>query len=101
FRWGTWKGPSVVPSAVAKDTVDVVQGGLRRGGGPTEILAIGALADGFGLPYASGGGPVHLNLLATLPNATWLETGLGRPGSKPVLENGSALVPMGPGFSWD
>jgi L-alanine-DL-glutamate epimerase-like enolase superfamily enzyme len=87
---------------IARKGVDVVQGDLRRGGGPTEILAIGALADGFGLPYAShGGGPVNLNLLAAMPNAAWLETGIPGPGSKLVLEDGSALVPTGPGFSWE
>jgi L-alanine-DL-glutamate epimerase-like enolase superfamily enzyme len=86
---------------VAQKGVDVVQGDLRRGGGPTEILAIGALADAFALPYAShGGGPVNLNLLATMPNATWLETGMPRAGGKLVLEDGCALVPQGPGFSW-
>jgi L-alanine-DL-glutamate epimerase-like enolase superfamily enzyme len=87
---------------IARKGVDVVQGDLRRGGGPTEILAIGALADGFGLPYAShGGGPVNLNLLATMPNASWLETGLPGASGRPVLENGCALVPTGPGFSWE
>jgi L-alanine-DL-glutamate epimerase-like enolase superfamily enzyme len=87
---------------IARKGVDVVQGDLRRGGGPTEILAIGALADGFGLPYAShGGGPVNLNLLATMPNAAWLETGIPSPGSGLRLEGGCALVPSGPGFSWE
>jgi L-alanine-DL-glutamate epimerase-like enolase superfamily enzyme len=87
---------------IARKGVDVVQGDLRRGGGPTEILAVGALADAFGLPYAShGGGAVNLNLLATMPNATWLETGIPEAGSKLVLQDGCALVPTGPGFSWE
>lgn len=81
--------------------VDVVQADLRRAGGPTEILAIGALADCCRLPYAShGGGPVNLNLLATMPNAVYLETGFTGPGNPLVLEDGCALVPQGPGFSW-
>jgi L-alanine-DL-glutamate epimerase-like enolase superfamily enzyme len=86
---------------VRRGAVDVVQGDLRRGGGPTEILAIAALADAYRLPYAShGGGPVNLNLLATMPNALYLETGLISPGSPIVLQDGCALVPQGPGFSW-
>jgi L-alanine-DL-glutamate epimerase-like enolase superfamily enzyme len=81
--------------------VDIVQGDLRRGGGPTEILAIGALADAHRLPYAShGGGPVNLNLLATMPNAIYLETGLIAPSSPLVLEDGCALLPQGAGFAW-
>jgi L-alanine-DL-glutamate epimerase-like enolase superfamily enzyme len=87
---------------VAQRGVDIVQGDLRRAGGPTEVLAIAALADAFRLPYAShGGGAVNLNLLATMPNAAWLETGLIGPGSKLVLEDGCALVPQGPGFAWE
>jgi L-alanine-DL-glutamate epimerase-like enolase superfamily enzyme len=81
--------------------VDVVQGDLRRAGGPTAILGIGALADAHRLPYAShGGGPVNLNLLATMPNALYLETGLQSPGSPLVLEDGCALLPQGAGFAW-
>jgi L-alanine-DL-glutamate epimerase-like enolase superfamily enzyme len=87
---------------VARRGVDVVQGDLRRAGGPTEVLAIGALADAFRLPYAShGGGAVNLNLLATMPNAAWLETGLIGPESRLVLEDGCALVPQGLGFDWE
>jgi hypothetical protein len=44
---------------------------------------------------------VNLDLLATMPNAAWLETGMPGAGEKPVLENGCALVPTGPGFSWE
>jgi hypothetical protein len=36
-----------------------------------------------------------------MPNATWLETGMPAAGSKLVLEDGCALVPTGPGFSWE
>lgn len=86
---------------VRRGAVDVVQGDLRRAGGPTEVLAIAALADAHRLSYAShGGGPVNLNLLATMPNALYLETGLLTPGSPLTLEAGSALLPQGPGFSW-
>jgi L-alanine-DL-glutamate epimerase-like enolase superfamily enzyme len=86
---------------IRRGAVDVVQGDLRRGGGPTEILAIGSLADANRLPYAShGGGPVNLHLLATMPNAIYLETGLIGPGSALTLEDGCALLPQGAGFSW-
>ena len=81
--------------------VDVVQGDLRRAGGVTPVLQIGAVADAFRLPYAShGGGAVNLNLLAVMANAAWLETGLIGEGSRLRLENGAAMVPSGAGFSW-
>jgi L-alanine-DL-glutamate epimerase-like enolase superfamily enzyme len=84
-----------------RDAVDVVQPDLRRAGGPTTLLQVGALADAFHLPYAShGGGPVQLNVMACLPNALYLETGLIGPDSPLTLVDGCALVPQGPGFSW-
>jgi L-alanine-DL-glutamate epimerase-like enolase superfamily enzyme len=84
-----------------RGAVDVVQPDLRRTGGPTALLQIGALADAFRLPYAShGGGPVQLSIMACLPNALYLETGLLRPDSPMKLVDGCALVPTGPGFSW-
>ena len=85
-----------------RDAVDIIQPDLRRAGGPTALLRIGALAEGFRRPYAShGGGPVQLNVMACLPNALYLETGLIGAGSKLVLEDGCALLPRGPGFSWE
>jgi L-alanine-DL-glutamate epimerase-like enolase superfamily enzyme len=85
-----------------RGAVDIVQPDLRRAGGPTGLLQIGALAQSFGIPYAShGGGPVQLNVMACLPNAQYLETGLITPGSRLVLDNGYALLPQGPGFDWE
>jgi L-alanine-DL-glutamate epimerase-like enolase superfamily enzyme len=84
-----------------RDAVDIIQPDLRRAGGPTALLRIGALAEAFRRPYAShGGGPVQLNVMACLPNAMYLETGLIGSGSKLRLEDGCALLPQGPGFSW-
>ena len=84
------------------DAVDIVQPDLRRAGGPTAMLQVGTMADAFRRPYAShGGGPVQLNVMACLPNALYLETGLIRPGSPLKLVDGCALVPHGPGFSWE
>lgn len=81
--------------------VDVVQGDLRRTGGVTEIMEVAAMADAFNVPYAShGGGVVNLNLLAAMPNACYLETGLVSPGSSLQIKDGYALVPQGSGFSW-
>ena len=63
---------------------------------------IGATAQSFRVPYAShGGGPVQLNLMACLPNALYLETGLIAPGSRLILKDGCALLPDGPGFGWE
>lgn len=84
------------------DAVDIIQPDLRRAGGPTELLDIGQMAHAFRRPYAShGGGPVQLNIMACLPNAMYLETGLIDPGSKLRLVDGCAMVPSGPGFGWE
>jgi L-alanine-DL-glutamate epimerase-like enolase superfamily enzyme len=84
------------------DALDIVQPDLRRAGGPTAMLQIGTMADAFRRPYAShGGGPVQLSVMACLPNALYLETGLIRPGSQLKLVDGCALMPQGPGFSWE
>ncbi|HLJ55709.1 MAG TPA: mandelate racemase/muconate lactonizing enzyme family protein [Chthonomonadaceae bacterium] len=85
-----------------RGAVDIVQPDLRRAGGPTALLEIGAMAHGFRVPYAShGGGPVQLNVMACLPNALYLETGLIPPGSPLKLVDGCALLPNGPGFAWE
>lgn len=84
-----------------RDAVDIIQPDLRRAGGPTALLQIGLLADAHRRPYAShGGGPVQLNIMACLPNAYYLETGLLKPGSPLTLADGFVQVPSGPGFSW-
>jgi len=85
-----------------RDAVDVVQPDLRRAGGPTALLQIGAIADAFHRPYAShGGGPVQLNVMACLPNAIYLETGMIQPDSPLKLVDGNVAIPNGPGFSWE
>jgi L-alanine-DL-glutamate epimerase-like enolase superfamily enzyme len=79
--------------------VDVLQGDLRRGGGVTELMEVAAMADAFGIPYAShGGGTVNLHMLAAMPNACYLESGLLSPGSSLRLVEGELLVPEEPGF---
>jgi L-alanine-DL-glutamate epimerase-like enolase superfamily enzyme len=84
-----------------RDAIDVVQPDLRRAGGPTTLLQIGAIADAFHRPYAShGGGPVQLNVMACLPNAIYLETGMIEPDSPLKLVDGKVSIPDGPGFSW-
>ncbi|MBT6144056.1 MAG: mandelate racemase/muconate lactonizing enzyme family protein [Gemmatimonadetes bacterium] len=85
-----------------REAVDIVQPDLRRGGGPTALLQIGHMADAFRRPYAShGGGPVQLNVMACLPNAMYLETGMIPAGSPMELdEDGFVNVPEGAGFSW-
>ena len=84
-----------------RDAVDIVQADLRRAGGPTALLQIGHMAAAFYRPYAShGGGPVQLNVMACLPNAIYLETGLIKPGSPLNMVDGYVDIPRGPGFSW-
>ena len=84
-----------------RDAVDIVQPDLRRAGGPTALLQIGTMADAFHRPYAShGGGAVQLNVMACLPNAMYLETGLIGEDSPLELRDGCVHVPQGPGFGW-
>ncbi len=84
-----------------REAVDIVQPDLRRAGGPTAMLQVGTMAAAFRRSYAShGGGPVQLNVMACLPNAIYLETGLLGPDSPFELEDGCAPVPQGPGFSY-
>jgi L-alanine-DL-glutamate epimerase-like enolase superfamily enzyme len=85
-----------------REAVDIVQPDLRRAGGPTALLQIGQTAHAFRIPYAShGGGPVQLNVMACLPNALYLETGMIPEGSPLKLEDGFVNIPYGPGFSWE
>jgi L-alanine-DL-glutamate epimerase-like enolase superfamily enzyme len=60
------------------------------------------MAAAFRRPYAShGGGPVQLNVMASLPNALYLETGLIKPNSPLKLEDGFVQIPQGAGFDWE
>lgn len=77
--------------------VDVVQPDLRRAGGATECLEIAAMADAFGVAYASHGGGPHLHLLAAMPNAIYMESSYLPEGGK--LKDGCILLPEEPGFS--
>jgi L-alanine-DL-glutamate epimerase-like enolase superfamily enzyme len=93
--------PAEFARFLRRDAVDIIQPDLRRAGGPTALLQIGLLADAFRRPYAShGGGPVQLNLMACLPNAYYLETGLLKPNSPMKLADGYVEIPNGPGFAW-
>ena len=81
-----------------RGSVDIVQPDIRRAGGVTECLEIGLLADAFNIPYASHGGGVHLHVLAALPNAMFMESGLQRAGEPSKLVDGCFLLPEEPGF---
>ena len=84
-----------------RGALDIVQPDLRRAGGPTALLQIGALAAAFNVPYASHGGePVHLSVLACLPTTLYMETGLIAPDSPMKLVDGCVQIPQGPGFAW-
>lgn len=84
------------------DAVDVVQPDLRRMGGPSVLVPVGRMADAFGRPYAShGGGAVQANVMASLSNTHYLETGLIEEESPFDIVDGHVEVPQGPGFSWD
>ena len=85
-----------------RKAVDVVQPDLRRAGGATECLEIAAMADAFGVAYASHGGGPHLHLLAAMPNAIYMESGYLPDGH--TLVDGCIPLPEEPGFSrprWD
>ena len=82
---------------IRHDAVDIVQPDLRRSGGPTALLEIGNLANACNIPYAShGGGAAHMNVMATLPNVIYVET-----GGRDFLVDGNLKLPQGPGFSWE
>jgi L-alanine-DL-glutamate epimerase-like enolase superfamily enzyme len=78
--------------------VDIVQPDLRRAGGVTECLEVGLLADACNIPYASHGGGVQLHILAALPNAIFLESGLLHGEARRRLVAGSMTLPEEPGF---
>jgi len=85
-----------------RDAVDVVQPDRRRIGGPTALLAVGTMADAFGREYAShGGGAVEANVLASLANARYFETGLIGDDSPFELVDGCVGRPGGAGFAWE
>lgn len=74
---------------------DVVQPDNRRAGGVTEWMEIAALAGANGLELAShGGGSVNMNMLLTMPNAIYMET-----GGPQKMVNGEVLAPQEPGMS--
>lgn len=79
--------------------VGVVQPDLRRAGGLTDCYEIGMMAAGFGIPYASHGGGAHIHVLAALPNAIYMESGLLRADSEVTLTDGCYPLPTGPGLS--
>ncbi len=85
-----------------RDAVDIIQPDLRRGGGPTALLQIGLMAAAFGRRYAAhgGGDPVHMNVMACLPNSFYLEMNLISADSPMKLADGCVSLPQGPGFSW-
>jgi L-alanine-DL-glutamate epimerase-like enolase superfamily enzyme len=94
-------GKEEFEALLSRRGADLVQPDLRRAGGPTEVMAIAQMAAARGLPWAShGGGAVMLSLLCAMPGGAWLETGFVT-GRFPILEDGCALAPRGPGFAWE
>lgn len=94
-------GKEEFETLLSRRGADLLQPDLRRAGGPTEVMAIAQMAAARGLPWAShGGGAVMLSLLCAMPGAAWLETGFVS-GRFPILEDGCALAPRGPGFAWE
>ena len=90
--------------AIRQGMMDIVQPDNRRSGGFTEWLEIGAISDAAGLKLAShGGGPANVNMLCTLPNAIFLESGSLK-GENHFLrhqmrmEDGDLLLPDAPGM---
>ena len=85
----------------------IVQPDLRRAGGPTEWLDIGAISEAAGLKLAShGGGPVEVNILCALENAIYLESGSLKHGDslnkvRLVLKDGAVPIPDAPGVGID
>jgi len=78
--------------------VGIVQPDLRRAGGITECLEIGLMADAFDVPYASHGSGAHLHVLAALPNALFVESGLLAEESLVRLVDGCYPLTEDPGI---
>jgi len=88
---------------LSRGAADIVQPNLRRAGGPTTLLQIGAMAHAFDRPYSSSqaDGAVQLNVMACLPNANYLQADVFKPTSLPALRDGHVHLPSGPGFDWE
>lgn len=90
--------------AIKMGMMDIVQPDNRRSGGFTEWLEIGAISDAAGLKLAShGGGPANVNMLCTLPNAIFLESGSLKHENqlqklKMSMVDGNLLLPDVPGM---
>jgi L-alanine-DL-glutamate epimerase-like enolase superfamily enzyme len=89
---------------VERHCVDVLMPDLQRVGGPSAFLQIAHMAAAAGVPVSSHLAPqMSLPLLATLPNATFLEV---MPWASPLyaepieIENGQAIVPERPGWGF-
>jgi L-alanine-DL-glutamate epimerase-like enolase superfamily enzyme len=90
---------------ISRHGVDLVQIDSRRAGGVAEWMETGAIADGAKLPVAShGGGAVDLQMLLSMPNAIYMESGNGSfKGHSSTLEdlkmvNSAVLAPERPGM---
>jgi len=85
--------------------VDIVQPDGRRAGGVTEWLDIAAISEAAGLKLAChGGGPANVNLLCTMNNSIYLETGSLKSENqvlkyKMLMEDGEILLPDAPGMA--
>jgi L-alanine-DL-glutamate epimerase-like enolase superfamily enzyme len=92
---------------VSHNAADIVQPDARRAGGVTEWLDIAAISEVAGLKLAChGGGPANVNLLCTMNNSIYLETGSLKGENrvlkhKLVLEDGDVLLPTAPGMGTD
>ncbi|MCL2060074.1 MAG: mandelate racemase/muconate lactonizing enzyme family protein [Oscillospiraceae bacterium] len=92
---------------VRHNAADIVQPDARRAGGVTEWLDIAAISEAAGLTLAChGGGPANVNLLCTMKNSIYLETGSLK-GENSVLKyklemvDGDVLLPDAPGLATD
>ena len=85
--------------------VDIVQPDARRAGGVTEWLEIAAISETAGLTLAShGGGPANVNLLCTMNNSIYLESGSLKEENRVLkyslkMVDGEVLLPDAPGMA--
>jgi L-alanine-DL-glutamate epimerase-like enolase superfamily enzyme len=88
---------------ISHHAVDVVQPDGRRAGGVTEWMEIGAIADAAKLPVAShGGGPEDLQMLLSMPNAMFMESGSFKGHGSTIetlkMVDSAVLAPERPGM---
>jgi L-alanine-DL-glutamate epimerase-like enolase superfamily enzyme len=83
---------------IRRRAVDVIQPDLRRAGGFTACLEIGAAAAIDDIEYASHAAGAHIHALAAIQTASFVEIGLIQDDAPPPLVDGCVVLSEDAGF---